>query len=161
MHRELEACVVAKYPVSQIKSIAGAFVLLSVLTLTGCGRGVPLYEVTGDASYVNGTALPESTIEFRSIGTSKLYIASGSLGKDGKFSLETEGLGKGLVPGDYQAVVIPRAHGGKHPVTMDDVPRKFREYPITPLKFQVTTDESKNHFHIAIDVPKRVVKVKR
>jgi hypothetical protein len=134
---------------------------LLILLITGCNRGVPLYEATGEAAYSNGKKLPESIVEFRSVNDGDRHISSGMVGADGKFVMTTDELGEGVLAGEYKAVVIPRAHGGKHPVTMDAVPRKYRDYQTTPLKFVVTEDESKNHFRLEIEPPKILAKLQK
>ena len=134
-----------------------AFVVLLLLcggTLSGCGRSSPLVGVTGDVQFANGGHVPDANIEFRRVGGDESSIASGTVDKDGKFQLYTREIGEGAMPGDYQVVIIPRVHGGKHAVKIDSIPQQYHSYQTSPLHFHVAEDESKNDFHIQIDTPK-------
>jgi hypothetical protein len=122
--------------------------------LGGCGKRLPLVSVTGDVQFSNGSHLPDANIEFRRSGSDEPTIASGVVDKDGKFELYTAEVGEGALPGDYQAIIIPRVHGGKHAVKIDSIPQKYHSYATSPLKYHVAEDESQNHFQIQIDAPK-------
>lgn len=128
--------------------------LLSGAVLSGCGRSSPLVTVTGEVQFKGGGHVPDSNIEFRRVGGDESAIASGTVDKEGKFQLYTSEVGEGAMPGDYQVVIMPRVHGGKHAVKIDSIPEKYRRYESSPLRFHVAEDESKNDFHIQIDAPK-------
>ncbi len=130
------------------------WLLLCCGLLAGCGKGAPTVAVTGEAVFSNGTHLPDANIEFRLAGLAASYIAHGSIDQEGQFELYTSELGEGALTGDYQAIIIPRVHGGKHAVKIDSIPQKYHSYATTPLKFHIAEDESKNHFHIELDPPK-------
>src|SRR5262245_28453094 len=116
------------------------WLLLFCSWLAGCSKS-PLVTVTGEAVFTNGTHLPDANIEFRQVGSAASYIAHGTIGPDGKFELYTSELGEGALPGDYQAIIIPRVHGGKHAVTIDSIPQQYHTYQTSPLKFHVAEDE--------------------
>jgi hypothetical protein len=133
---------------------ASWLLLLCSSVLSGCGKGLPLVTVTGEVQFSNGNHLPDANIEFRRNGTDEAAIASGIVDKEGKFELYTAEVGEGALPGDYQAIIVPRVHGGKHAVKIDSIPQKYHSYATSPLKFHVAEDESQNHFQIKIDAPK-------
>ena len=87
------------------------FLLLSVAVLlataiTGCGKPDPLNRqaVFGEIA-LNGTPLPDGTIEFSPVGSG---TSSGAVIQAGKFAISAE---KGLPPGDY-VVRISAADAG-------------------------------------------------
>ena len=129
------------------------WLLLLSSVLAGCSKS-GLVSVTGEVQFSNGSHLPDANIEFRGSGSDEAAIASAVVDKEGKFELYTAEVGEGVLPGDYQAVISPRVHGGKHAVKIDSIPQKYHSYATTPLKFHVAEDESKNYFKIQIDPPK-------
>ena len=127
--------------------------LFMTAIIVGCGRST--YPVTGDVVVKpDGVTLPGGTVEFRS----DAYIAEGTIAEDGTFELQTRGLGRGALPGNYQVIVAPVTPSDlegipreQQALAMEPVDRKYRDYSTTPLRFTVTPDKSQNVFHIELE----------
>jgi len=136
-------------------------VACSVLCL-GCNRGPARYPASGQVVFADGTPLRGGNVEFHGEQIDNPWIASGTIGEDGKFELTTRELGRGAVPGDYVGVIapatpddlaeVPKAQrfAAMHPI--DD---KYRDYETSPIRIRVSQDSSQNNFRIEVQAPKR------
>jgi hypothetical protein len=130
------------------------------VSLCGCGKGIALYEVSGEVVLPNGAPLKGGSVEFRSLNLPHPYIASGAIAEDGTFRLEKGTLGKGAVPAEYKVIVAADLPGDVDKLTpveqrraMEPIARIYRDYQTTPLRFTVTENAAKNHFLIQVHPP--------
>ncbi|MDX1962969.1 MAG: hypothetical protein SFX18_07440 [Pirellulales bacterium] len=145
-----------KYKLPLIKRVAYALWLVLII---GCGSSVPVYEVTGEVVFPDGKPLTTGMVEFRSIDLPLTFLASGPIGKDGKFRLEGGKHGAGATPAKYKVIVVVDkvAHvdrqTGKRK-SQFPIAAEFRDYQSTPLEFRVTDNPANNHFRIQVRSPK-------
>ncbi len=129
------------------------FVGLAALTmfgpcLLGCGKGVPMGEVSGTVTF-KGKPVAEGTVSF-------MNEAAGTGGeglvKDGKYTLSSP-----LPPGEYTVMVMPlvvqQQDGGKGPEVgiekpAPDIPQKYRVLGTTDLKATVKEGKHEANFDL-------------
>ena len=114
------------------RAVAIALLTALVVASGGCGQKVKLARVTGKVTY-KGNPVPNGGITF--LPDPSGPPASGSIGPDGTYTLQTADLGEGAVLGKH-AVMITALQSGeaKGPEERDPLPP-----PIIPTKYGSTS----------------------
>lgn len=127
-------------------------VLLLAIALTGCGVGDPHVPVTGTVKYSDGS-VPKgdiATITFQPASAGPgAKGASGAIGDDGSFSLQTLKPGDGALPGDYR-VTVHVMQGYPHGKSV--VADVYTKPGTTPLKATVEAS-GENRYDFTIERP--------
>jgi len=133
------------------RPLRGAAVLLLLALASGCGSG--RYPVTGRVIYEDGTPVEAGTVIGEATVGGKPVGVQGNIAKDGTFSWGGDTTGDGALPGNYRALVMPRALGdselaeGKVPA----VDRKYSKYETSGITFEVKP--GKNELNITVTRP--------
>jgi hypothetical protein len=126
--------------------------LLIVVAISGCSQGVSYVPVTGTVKFSDGSVpqgdAPAITFQPASSGPTTKG-ASGTIAKDGTFSLQTVQPGDGALPGEY--VVTVRVMQG-YPRGRLVVAEKFTKPETTPLNATVEAG-GENHFDFTVEKP--------
>jgi hypothetical protein len=124
----------------------GSAALLAAVALVGCGSGGKS-TASGTVKLEDGTPVTNGMIIFESAKTT----AKSEIGKDGTFKLRT-GDQEGAEPGSYkvffQGVNAESTDPKAYAKPLLDP--KFNDPKSTPLKFEVSTDKSKNVFDVKV-----------
>lgn len=160
-------CNLAPRKVSYLARVA--WLLPSILLVSGCSSGVAMYPVSGVVRFQDGQPVRNGVVEFRCAETRS--VARAKLDETGAFTLSTFQEKDGAPAGDYQVIVVqyfdapPPGHNAQHaasarntransaPTTTDlRVAPKFASYATTPLRAQVGPGE-KNTFDFIVTHP--------
>jgi len=90
---------------------SGSLLVAVGLLLVGCAEP-KFYPVRGEVVIYGVGPLTEGEVQFRPLKRPDL-VASGKVGKDGKFSVSTPDHGEGVLEGDCQIAVIAISKDGK------------------------------------------------
>jgi len=136
-----------------LKSLVAFFAAV----ILGCSgsKHVPTYPVTGKVLFRDGKPAKRVTVKFRTFDRTPPFIAIGKADDSGHFELKA-------VDGENVAVVVPYFPRDADTLTpaerdrvMNSIDPRFFEYEMSPLKFSVTKDPSKNQFELKIWPPVR------
>jgi hypothetical protein len=132
-------------------------VLLIVAIFGGCnGSDQPTtHPVTGKVLYRDGKPLKNATVRFRTTDRVPAFTASGKTDDQGAFQLSAaEGENSVLIspwtPRDTDAMTPAQRDRAENPIDP-----MFLDYETSKLKFQVTSDATKNNFDIQVWAPRR------
>jgi hypothetical protein len=121
-------------------------VAAAVVPLAG-GCGAPkFYPVRGKVILLGVGALTEGEVRFRPDANHDL-IASGTINKDGTFSLTTPSHGEGALEGTCKAAVVVPPRKGK--LVID---KRFEDFDTADLQFTVTPRSPPNENYFIFDV---------
>jgi hypothetical protein len=102
----------------------GAVAIVVTLIAPGCSRSGPEHaQVTGTVRY-NGNPVTKGTITFQT-SDPKGTNATGTIGPDGKYTLQTEESGDGALLGEYRVAIFARDDA-----VLDYIPTK----PVPPKR---------------------------
>jgi hypothetical protein len=126
-------------------------VFLMAIALTGCrDEGFTYVPVTGTVKYSDGTVPTGTiaTINFQPASpTPDTKAASGSITRDGSYTLTTVNPGDGARPGDYLVIVhVVQGYPAGKPLVAD----RFTNPGTTPLKATVT-ESGENKFDFVVE----------
>jgi hypothetical protein len=125
---------------------------LAAVTLVGCGKSVTYVPVTGTVKFSDG-AIPSgdvATVTFQPAEPGpNTKGASGSIGKDGTFTLQSVQPDDGARPGNYN-VTVHVMQG--YPRGRSVVAEAFTKPDTTPLKATVK-ESGENHFDFIVERP--------
>jgi hypothetical protein len=115
-------------------------VLILCPFLTGCGDSLGLAPVSGQVT-IDGEPLKYGSIQVIPEGAPAAY---GTIGSDGRFTLETGDGGDGVVKGTHKVAVVanePQGAGGQ----MWHAPMKYRDFQTSGVTLTVDgpTDDAK------------------
>jgi hypothetical protein len=105
--------------------------VLAALCAAGCSEP-KFYPVRGEVVVFGVGKLTEGEVRFRPRRRPDL-VASGKIGKDGKFNLSTPGHGEGVLEGDCQAAIVAPPRSGKPAIAerFADFDQADRNYTVT------------------------------
>jgi hypothetical protein len=126
--------------------------LLIAIPMVGCGRGVSYVPVTGTVKYSDGS-VPKgdiATITFQPAAAGpETKGASGTINKDGTYSIHTVTPGDGALPGEYKVTVhVMQGYPRGRSVVAD----KFTKRDVTPLNATVEAS-GENKFDFTVERP--------
>jgi hypothetical protein len=130
--------------------------LFVAAVLGGCNHSDQprTYPVSGKALYRDGTPLKNATVRFRTTDRVPAFTASGKTDDQGAFHFSA-------ADGENAAIVVPWTPRDTDAMTptqrdraMNPIDSMFLDYEASKLKFQVTTDPSKNQFEIKVWPPR-------
>lgn len=108
-----------------ILTLVAAVALAALPMASGCGRSGPeMGQVSGKVTY-NGQPVPKGTVAFQSLSPEGRN-ATGTIGPDGTYTLQTEEPGDGALLGDYLVTVT----AFEDEQVLDYIPKK----PVTPKR---------------------------
>ena len=146
----------------QVRCGVTLMVAACALLCLGCSRGPARYPASGQVVFADGTPLRGGNVEFHGEQLDHPWIASGTIGEDGKFELTTRELGRGAVPGDYVGVIAPvtpddlaQVPKAQRFAALHPIEEKYRDYETSPIRIHVSEDSSQNNFRIEVQAPKR------
>jgi hypothetical protein len=109
----------------------------------GCGSSGPgMASVSGTVTY-EGKPVPKGTITFQPVDSSKGRTATGEIGADGSYTVQTEQPGDGALVGDYRVAISAREeevldyHPPKPVAPKRLVPQKYENPQTSELKATV------------------------
>ncbi len=110
------------------------------LTLSGCGSeaGPPAGQVSGRVS-LKGQPLSGGNITFHPVDKSKGTIATGEIGGDGSYTIQTVEPGDGARLGDYNVSIISRKPGPDlmaNPQAARDSASASKPESLIPVKYE-------------------------
>jgi len=113
-------------------AVAAVAVLALVAGAPGCGEsGPPMGRVSGKVTY-NGQPVPKGTISFQS-ASPEGRNATGEIGPDGSYTIQTETPGDGAIVGDYKVAITALEDN----VVLDYIPKKKPEPKrLVPEKYE-------------------------
>jgi hypothetical protein len=117
------------------------FLLLALLSLTGCGDGRPARVAVSGQVLIDGQPLSVGIIKFIPEGSRP---SSGKIEADGSFTLTCYDGADGVVPGRHRVQVSAMEILGSSKVKWL-VPRKYADFRTSELEFEITepTDDLK------------------
>jgi hypothetical protein len=126
--------------------------VLVVLALSACGAGNNLHETTGKVTY-KGQPAVGAIVYFNQKGADPktAHTASGVVGPDGTYKLETGNLGEGAAPGQYTVLIRWPVEDAKDPKrvvsrndtnTPDRLKRKYFNSDKPLLEATITTGKN-------------------
>jgi hypothetical protein len=128
--------------------------LCSLLLLSGCNRGEPLYPVHGKVTLQDGSPLAGGTLEFEREGAATGAVAN--VEADGAYELMTTEEGDGAPQGKYRVRLFPPETAADDPDAPAAarraaplVPRRYQEFATSGLTYTVTDGD--NEFNIVIN----------
>jgi hypothetical protein len=131
--------------------------IVLIVALGGCNGGnqPATFPVTGVVTLPNGTPVKNTTVRFRTTDRTPPFTASGKTDDQGTFRFDAaEGENAAIV-----APTVPRDTDEMTPAQRDRVMNPFDpmflDYETSKLRFQVTSDPSKNAFDIKVWPPRR------
>lgn len=131
-------------------SIAQSLVLVSLLSIVGCGSSSGLVSVKGKITY-NGKPVSSGTVSFVSDDSATAY---GNLTADGSYELMTEKPGDGAKPGKYKVIVVAMQDQAgllpeqRSPLPAPTVPMKYTSLATTDLTAQVENKDNTIDFEL-------------
>jgi hypothetical protein len=128
------------------------YLTLVAVTLAGCGRSAAYVPVTGTVKYSDGSVPTGdvATVTFQPAESGpNSKGASGTINKDGTFTLQSVQPNDGARPGDYQ-VTVHVMQG--YPRGRSLVAETFTKPDTTPLKATVE-DSGENRFDFIVERP--------
>jgi hypothetical protein len=132
--------------------------LLTVL-LAGCSPDSdwpPIYPAGGRVVYSDGQPFTTGgQIEFELDGQLNLPSARAQIQPDGTFRLGTKTLDDGAFVGEHRVVVAPAYGMPESGPSTPPIDHKHLSYKSSGLRYTVTEDESKNHFEVKVDPPRK------
>lgn len=126
--------------------VRGLCVFLSA-TVLGCGNADGLIPVTGTVKTADG-GVPQgesATVWFEPVGEGRL--ASGTIAKDGSFTMMTEKPGDGVAPGAYKVVLKVWKD---YRTQTSALPDAYIDAATTPL--EATVDGDQTHFDFVVEL---------
>jgi hypothetical protein len=117
-----------------------ALALMALIALAGCSEP-KFYPVRGEVVIFGVGPLTEGEVQFRPNSRPDL-IATGTVQKDGKFSLSTPNHGDGVLKGDCKAAIIVEPKNGKRPIA-----DRFGNFDTADLNYTVTARDE-NFFYL-------------
>jgi hypothetical protein len=132
-------------------------VVLIAVIFGGCGGSdqPSTYPVNGKVLFPDGAPLKNATLRFRTIDRVPAFTASGKTDDQGAFQLD-------VAEGENAVIVVPWTPRDTDAMTptqrdraMNPIDSMFLDYETSKLKFQVTSDPSKNQFEIKVWQPRR------
>jgi hypothetical protein len=132
-------------------------VVLIAAIFGGCNGSdqLPTHAVTGKVLFRDGKPLKNATVRFRTTDRVPAFTASAKTDDQGAFQLNAaEGENAVIVapwtPRDTDAMTPAQRDRAENPIDP-----MFLDYETSKLKFQVTSDPSKNQFEIKVWPPRR------
>ncbi|MGL4941922.1 MAG: hypothetical protein ACRC46_01880 [Thermoguttaceae bacterium] len=130
-----------------------ALLVCSLLLVAGCSGGK--VGLGGSVTYDDGSPVPHGTVCFET----DTFLARGTIGKDGKYIVESTGSGDGLPPGTYRVYLTDtRQQGstngdksGPSAMFVDLVEAKYTSASSSGLT--VTADGKQRTFDIKVGTP--------
>lgn len=131
----------------QLGAGLACLVLGSCLT-GGCG-GPVTFEVQGQVVYSNGSPFGEGRVEIEldHPDLEKRVNAEAEIAADGTFRLKAR-------PGTHRVIILPPMGSPTGPEKTSAKPLlkpRFRTYQDTPLRIEVSAEESKNRFKLVVE----------
>ena len=129
--------------------------LALVVCVAGCGGGGDYAPVSGQIVFPDGapvTGLEGGTIVFEAAGADgKLKSASGAIDSHGKFTLGTESVSDGAVPGKHKVLITPPPSTGDVPLPAVVDP-KYESFETSGLEIEV--QDGKNDVKVTVEPAK-------
>ena len=113
------------------------------MLLVGCGAENGVYPVQGQVVSTAGIAPTFGIVEFRSVTNGR--IASGSIRRDGSFSLTTQKPNDGAVVGDHEVILVRFINVEDGPIHTHghavEIPERYADYETSNLTATVKPSE--------------------
>jgi hypothetical protein len=127
-----------------MKNPPGELTLLALglaILFAGCSQP-KFYPTRGEVTLYGVGKLTEGEVRFRPVSKPSL-VATGQIGKDGRFSLSTEGHGEGVLEGDVEVAVIV-AKGGKRQIA-----ERYADYSTSDIRYTILPRDE-NYFMLEV-----------
>ncbi len=136
---------------------------ISITVVAGCGGGpIPTYPVRGKVTKADGAPLADARVIFQMEGAVAAVDAVSPRGytdKDGSYKLGTFEIADGAPAGKYQVTVIPRLPPANRDAgikAQSPIDTKYLDFQASGLRFEVTTDASKNEYNFTVEPNKNL-----